>query len=107
MPNSELISNQVTNWVLTNQNGRATVQIGVAYGTDTEKVRDILLTIAAENDNVAKTNYVPEPKVLFRSFGDSSLNFELFQAAFYGPCLYLALSSFHPAGFARSWKITG
>ncbi len=77
VPNSELISNQVTNWVLTNQNGRAIIPIGVAYGTDTEKVRDILLTIAAENENVAKMNHVPEPKVLFRSFGDSSLNFEL------------------------------
>lgn len=77
VPNSELISNQVTNWVLTNQNGRAIIPVGVAYGTDTEKVRDILLRIAAENDNVAKTNYVPEPKVLFRAFGESSLDFEL------------------------------
>lgn len=77
VPNSELISNQVTNWVLTSQNGRAVIPIGVAYGTDTEKVRDILLAIAKENEHVAKTTYVPEPKVLFRSFGDSALNFEL------------------------------
>lgn len=77
VPNSELISNQVTNWVLSNQNGRAIIPIGVAYGTDTEKVRDILLAIAEENENIAKTNYMPAPKVLFRSFGDSSLDFEL------------------------------
>ena len=77
VPNSELISNQVTNWVLSSSSGRAIVPVGVAYGTDTEKVRDVLLKVAEENDDVAKTNYLPEPRVLFREFGDSSLNFEL------------------------------
>ena len=77
VPNSELISNQVTNWVLSSSSGRAIVPVGVAYGTDTEKVRDVLLKVAEENDDVAKTNYLPEPTVLFREFGDSSLNFEL------------------------------
>ena len=77
VPNSELISNQVTNWVLSTKSGRATIPVGVAYGTDTEKVRDILLAIAEENENVVKTGSVPKPVVLFREFGDSSLNFEL------------------------------
>lgn len=77
VPNSELISNQVTNWVLSSSSGRAIVPVGVAYGTDTEKVRDVLLKVAEENDDVAKTNHLPEPRVLFREFGDSSLNFEL------------------------------
>lgn len=77
VPNSELISNQVTNWVLTNQTGRAIIPVGVAYGSDTEKVRDILLSIAEQNDDVAKNNLVPKPLVLFREFGDNSLNFEL------------------------------
>ncbi len=77
VPNSELISGQVTNWVLSTKSGRAIVPVGVAYGTDTEKVRDILLAIAEENENVIKTGFMPEPKVLFRAFGDSSLNFEL------------------------------
>ncbi len=77
VPNSELISNQVTNWVLSSSSGRAIVPVGVAYGTDTEKVRDVLLSVAEENDDVAKTQYLPEPRVLFREFGDSSLNFEL------------------------------
>jgi small-conductance mechanosensitive channel len=77
VPNSELISNQVTNWVLSSSSGRAIIPVGVAYGTDTEKVRDILLSIAEDNVDVAKTRYVPEPRVLFREFGDSSLNFEL------------------------------
>ena len=47
------------------------------YGTDTEKVRDILLSIAEENDDVVKGGYMPKPVVLFRAFGDSSLDFEL------------------------------
>ena len=77
VPNSELISNQVTNWVLSSKSGRAIVPVGVAYGTDTEKVRDILLAIAEENESVSKSNAMPKPLVLFREFGDSSLNFEL------------------------------
>jgi len=77
VPNSELISNQVTNWVLSSKSGRATIPVGVAYGTDTEKVRKTLLSIAEENDHIVKTGVVPKPVVLFREFGDSSLNFEL------------------------------
>ena len=77
VPNSELISNQVTNWVLSNRAGRAIVPVGVAYGTDTEKVRDVLLAVAGANENVLQTGDYPEPVVLFRAFGDSSLNFEL------------------------------
>ena len=77
VPNSELISNQVTNWVLSSQSGRAIIPVGVAYGSDTEKVRDILMSVAEENPNVVKTGSFPPPRVLFRAFGDSSLDFEL------------------------------
>lgn len=78
VPNSELISNQVTNWVLSSETGRATIPIGVAYGSDTEKVREILLSIAEDNEDVIKNSrLVPAPRVLFRAFGDSSLDFEL------------------------------
>ena len=77
VPNSELISNQVTNWVLSSQTGRAIIPVGVAYGSDTEKVRDILQSIAEKNEHVVKSGFAPKPLVLFREFGDSSLNFEL------------------------------
>lgn len=77
VPNSELISNQVTNWVLSSKSGRAIIPVGVAYGTDTEKVRELLMAIAQDNDNVVKIGSAPQPLVLFREFGDSSLNFEL------------------------------
>ena len=78
VPNSELISNQVTNWVLHDPWGRVTVPIGVAYGSDVEKVREILLKVATEHPLVITDSHkVGAPKVLFRGFGDSSLNFEL------------------------------
>jgi len=77
VPNSELISSQVTNWMLYDARGRAKVPVGVAYGTDTHLVRDILLKVAAEHPDVIQDGSSPEPKVLFLGFGESSLNFEL------------------------------
>jgi small-conductance mechanosensitive channel len=78
VPNSELISNQVTNWMLNDPWGRVTVPIGVAYGTDVEKLRELLLRVATDHPLVIKDSArVSPPKVLFRSFGDSALNFEL------------------------------
>ena len=78
VPNSELISNQVTNWMLHDPWGRVIVPVGVAYGSDVEKVRDLLLKIAREHPLViTDSSRVSPPRVLFRSFGDSSLNFEL------------------------------
>jgi len=77
VPNSELISGQVTNWMLTDRTGRARIPVGVAYGTDTEKVKEVLLKIAADHPEVLSDGRVPEPFVLFLRFGDSSLDFEL------------------------------
>jgi len=78
VPNSDLISGQVTNWTLRNLWGRITVPVGVAYGSNTATVKEILLEIANNNADVIKGNpSLPDPFVLFRGFGDSSLNFEL------------------------------
>ena len=77
VPNSELISGQVTNWMLSDSTGRARIPIGVAYGSDVQKVKAILLRIADEHPDVLCDNSVPKPFVLFREFADSSLNFEL------------------------------
>lgn len=74
VPNSDFITQSVINW----SHGDPTVQmrlpVGVAYGSDTEKVRRVLLEVAAANPHVLKE---PAPAVYFDSFGDSSLNFEL------------------------------
>ena len=78
VPNSELISNQVTNWMLRDPWGRVIVPVGVAYGSDVEKVRDLLLKIAMEHPLVITDGLrVSPPRVMFRGFGDSSLDFEL------------------------------
>jgi len=77
VPNSELIAGQVTNWMLSDTTGRARIPIGVAYGSDVQKVKAILLRIADEHPDVLTNGSAPEPFVLFREFADSSLNFEL------------------------------
>ena len=78
VPNSDLISGQVTNWTLRGKWGRIKVPVGVAYGSDTASVRDTVLEIMNNHDGIIKGNPdLPEPNVLFMGFGDSSLNFEL------------------------------
>jgi potassium efflux system protein len=53
---------------------RVRLPLGVAYGSDLEKVRAVLLDVAASDPQVLKS---PEPEVYFEGFGDSALNFEL------------------------------
>ncbi len=53
---------------------RIRLPLGVAYGSDLEKLRRVLLEVAAENPKVLQT---PAPSVFFQGFGESSLNFEL------------------------------
>jgi len=77
VPNSELISAQVTNWMLKNPGGRIRVPVGVAYGSDTAQVKAIMERVAAEHPRVISDGREPQPWVLFLGFGDSSLNFEL------------------------------
>ncbi|MFQ6006799.1 MAG: mechanosensitive ion channel domain-containing protein, partial [Woeseia sp.] len=77
VPNSELISGRVTNWVLRDTYGRLRIMVGVAYGSDVEKVREILETVARAHPEVITDGRAPEPRALFMGFGDSSLDFEL------------------------------
>jgi potassium efflux system protein len=74
VPNSDLITNQVTNWTLTNRLVRLSVPVGVAYGSDVALVIETLMACAKANSRVAQN---PLPQVLFLSFGESSLDFEL------------------------------
>ena len=77
VPNSDLISGQVTNWMLRDVRGRITVHVGVAYGSDTALVHKLLMEVAELNPSVVVDGSSPKPKVLFVSFGDSALLFEL------------------------------
>jgi small-conductance mechanosensitive channel len=74
IPNSEFISAQVTNWSFKDKRLRRNIDVGVAYGSNIELVRDTLLEIAKDTQNVFKT---PKPDVVFRDFGDSALIFRL------------------------------
>jgi small-conductance mechanosensitive channel len=74
VPNADLVANQVTNWTLSNRRARLIIPVGVAYGSDILRVMEILKACADEFPNLAKQ---PPPQVLFLSFGESSLDFEL------------------------------
>lgn len=77
VPNADLITAQVTNWTLTKPSGRVRIPVGVAYGTDPELIRELLLEIASSNQEVVKDGSVPKPIAIFFGFGDSELRFEL------------------------------
>jgi len=74
IPNSEFITRQVTNWSFKDRRLRRNVEVGVAYGSDIELVRETLLEIARETKRVLK---YPAPEVLFTDFGNSALIFKL------------------------------
>ena len=74
VPNSNLISNQVINWTLSSRIVRLIIPVGVAYGSDIPLVLETLKACATSNPKLMKN---PEPQVLFKSFGASSLDFEL------------------------------
>jgi potassium efflux system protein len=74
IPNSDLISSQVTNWSFKDKRLRRTVEVGVAYGSDVELVRSTLFEVAEKTPRVLK---LPKPDVIFRNFGDSALIFHL------------------------------
>jgi small-conductance mechanosensitive channel len=74
VPNTDLVTNQVTNWTLTNRYAQGKITLGVAYGSDVALVMQTLKECALAHPGVMKS---PEPRVLFENFGDSSLDFEL------------------------------
>ncbi|HMU62361.1 MAG TPA: mechanosensitive ion channel [Gemmatimonadales bacterium] len=74
VPNASLISTDVVNWTLSDQQRRLTVAVGVAYGIDPARVMGVLLAVPHQFPTILKT---PEPIALFTGFGDSALNFEL------------------------------
>jgi potassium-dependent mechanosensitive channel len=74
IPNATLISEKLMNWTLTNPWRRVDIRIAVAYGSDLEKVMQILLSVAAADPDVLRE---PAPAVVFQGFGDSVLNFEM------------------------------
>ncbi|MGD9273795.1 MAG: mechanosensitive ion channel [Desulfobacterales bacterium] len=74
IPNSELISQQVTNWSFKDKRMRRNLDVGVAYGSDIDLVQKTLLDIAQNTRGVLK---YPRPDVLFIDHADSALSFRL------------------------------
>ena len=74
IPNADLVTNQVTNWTLSNRRVRLIIPVGVAYGSDVPLVIETLMACADAHAMVTKT---PAPQVLFMRFGESTLDFEL------------------------------
>lgn len=74
IPNSDLVTNQMTNWTRNSPTLRRDIIVGVAYGSDTELVRDTLREVALAHPRVLKQ---PEPWIIFNDFGSSTLDFIL------------------------------
>ncbi|MBO0614836.1 mechanosensitive ion channel family protein [Thiothrix fructosivorans] len=77
VPNSEIISGQVTNMMLNDNFGRLILPIGVAYGSDTERVMEILREAADAHPLVIKERTDMKINVFFLGFGDNALSFEV------------------------------
>jgi small-conductance mechanosensitive channel len=74
VPNSHLVMDSIANWNHNDQKARFFIKVGVAYGSDTELIKKILLDIVVKHEKVIDS---PKPFVRFVDFGNSSLDFEL------------------------------
>jgi len=74
VPNTKFIDSPVTNWTYGDPRVRFRLPVGVAYGSDVNKVRQALLAAASENANTLKD---PAPSVFLEKFGENSIDFEL------------------------------
>jgi potassium-dependent mechanosensitive channel len=74
IPNSRFLENNVTNLTLSDERFRASVCVGVAYGSPTRTVSQLLERAVLEHSEVLKS---PDPIILFKDFADNSLNFEV------------------------------
>ncbi|MBN2312538.1 MAG: mechanosensitive ion channel, partial [Sedimentisphaerales bacterium] len=74
VPNKEFITGHLINWTLSDNILRLEFVVGIAYGSDTAKAESVLYEVAAAHPLVLND---PKPVVIFKRFGDSSLEFEL------------------------------
>lgn len=74
IPNSDFITQSVTNLTLSDSEYRLVIPVGIAYGSDTKLAQEVMQKVLDGHDKVLEN---PEPRVFFNEFGGSSLNFEL------------------------------
>ena len=75
LPNRYFLENNVTNWTKTDLRKREVLKVGVSYDCDSREVEKLLLGIVSEHSQVLKN---PAPFVIFKNFGDSALEFEIY-----------------------------
>ena len=80
VPNHKFIVEKITNWSHNSESTRFKVDVGVAYGSDVDKVKSILLECAQNHEQIIRLEEEPNhiPFVRFMDFGDSALKFELY-----------------------------
>jgi small-conductance mechanosensitive channel len=74
VPNGELVSKEVVNWTRSDRRRRYDIDVGVAPGSDPERVMQLLVEAATEVPDVMSD---PPPRAMFKGFGESALNFSL------------------------------
>lgn len=74
IPNHLYLTNSLYNWTQNGSTTRESVSVGVAYGSDVQLVKKLLIQAASTHPDVLSS---PEPTVVFEDFGDSSLNFKI------------------------------
>ncbi|MBZ2168061.1 mechanosensitive ion channel domain-containing protein [Marinobacter sp. F4216] len=74
IPNKSFVTQDLTNWTLSDPITRLIVRVGVAYGSDVDKVQDLLQQVAVENERVVDD---PAPAVFCVELGESSIDFEI------------------------------
>lgn len=75
IPNSDFITQRVTNLTLSDEEYRVVVPVGIAYGSDVQKAKRIMEDVARAHSLVASQR---KPRVVFKQFGNSSLDFEIY-----------------------------
>lgn len=76
IPNSDLVTQPITNYMFRDKLWRVSCFVGVKYGSDTELVKNLLLEVAAQHPEVIQET-PNAPSALFKAFGESTLDFEL------------------------------
>jgi len=74
IPNREFVTGSLVNWTLSDIMTRLVIKVGIAYGSDIQLARRLMLQAA---DECAHLHRSPKPSVVFRNFGESSLDFDL------------------------------
>ncbi|MFC6101386.1 mechanosensitive ion channel family protein [Olivibacter domesticus] len=75
LPNGDLLNSHVTNWTSGGFKKRMTISVGIAYGTDLEKVRSLLIDKFSGDDRILK---YPAPLIHFQQFNSSSIDINIF-----------------------------